>query len=212
VYNASVAVDAAAPGLARRPLMLESLSTHAERLGPDAVDRVLAIWATLNPGGGSGSGAAAATASSSTTTTLDRAAFDRGLAALGVTDRVVRSASFDAFDTDGDGTVDVREFIAGVATMFRGTPSERARMLFRVYDADNSGGISRDELQHAVASIRAAAGQIVDAAVAAQVDAIFAQVDADHNGVWTLDEFTTAINGKVLAPLVGDALGGGEAK
>lgn len=43
---------------------------------------------------------------------------------------------FDAFDEDGNGVVDTREFFAGVAVLCGGDGEDRTRMAFQLYDTE----------------------------------------------------------------------------
>jgi Ca2+-binding EF-hand superfamily protein len=52
---------------------------------------------------------------------------------------------FSSFDVDDSGDVDYREFIAGLAAL-RGEDEAALRICFKVFDADNDGSVSRDEL------------------------------------------------------------------
>ncbi|XP_078611991.1 neuronal calcium sensor 1-like [Branchiostoma floridae x Branchiostoma japonicum] len=53
---------------------------------------------------------------------------------------------FRTFDQDGDGQVDFPEFLRGMSALLRGTTAQRLRWAFSMYDIDNNGELSRDEL------------------------------------------------------------------
>lgn len=59
---------------------------------------------------------------------------------------------FHIFDTDGNGSVDYREFITTLAT-FRGNDQETWRLYFDMFDIDGSGEISFDELKLVMAAV-----------------------------------------------------------
>ena len=80
--------------------------------------------------------------------TIQRTQFEQGLQEIGVTDPVVllmvldelsatalsslanmNMKSFNAFDTDNNGAIDFREFVAGLSTLQRGTAEERLRCM-----------------------------------------------------------------------------------
>lgn len=58
----------------------------------------------------------------------------------------VAAEQFRVLDLNGDGEVDVREFIAGMSTLLKGTSRERCRFWFRCYDLDEDGCITAMEL------------------------------------------------------------------
>ncbi|KAA0198831.1 hypothetical protein HAZT_HAZT007498 [Hyalella azteca] len=53
----------------------------------------------------------------------------------------------DVLDTDGDGEIDIAEFIAGIPKLsMKGDTNSQLQFLFRIYDMDNDGFISSGEL------------------------------------------------------------------
>lgn len=108
------------------------------------------------------------------------------------------------FDVDGDGTVDGRELAAGLVGVCGGEPLDKAKTLFRLYDSDGSGGITKEEmaslLKVVIASQRALAEPAdaaadplppVDDVAAATTDACFKDADTNGDGALSLDEFVT---------------------
>ncbi|OWF46378.1 neurocalcin-delta B-like [Mizuhopecten yessoensis] len=53
---------------------------------------------------------------------------------------------FNKFDTDGDGKVDMREFIVGLLMSDAKNVDQKIKFAFEMYDIDKSGTISRDEV------------------------------------------------------------------
>jgi hypothetical protein len=49
-------------------------------------------------------------------------------------------------DNDGNGEIDYRELLSGLALVLRGTGEETLRFCFQMYDWDNSGSIGEHEL------------------------------------------------------------------
>jgi len=60
---------------------------------------------------------------------------------------------FQLFDTNGDGGVDFREFITGLGHMQQDAGEDRIKMCFKLYDVDDSGAISKEELFEMLASV-----------------------------------------------------------
>ncbi|XP_068678322.1 trafficking protein particle complex subunit 12-like isoform X2 [Montipora foliosa] len=53
---------------------------------------------------------------------------------------------FHAFDRNESGTIDLEEFIGGIALCLHGTVKDKCRLLFQIFNLSDDGGVCRDEL------------------------------------------------------------------
>jgi len=83
---------------------------------------------------------------------LDRETFRKGLGMLeaaglkNLDDSPFVERLFTLLDTNGDGTVDLAEFVTGLSLLCKGTPEEKLALSFKAYDLDGNGYISKAEL------------------------------------------------------------------
>ena len=141
------------------------------------------------------------------------------LAAEGATSLV--DELWTTFDPSAGGIVNVLEVMAGLA-MVSWAPSVRARaeLLFTLFDCNNSGEISLDELVILMQSTMAAAVKLSGAGVvpgSAELEdlaaAAFAAADTDNDGGLSRQEFRHWVETGAVAPLLaglglGRAVGG----
>jgi len=70
----------------------------------------------------------------------------KGFARLGMKDQGLLENTFKALDVDANGTLSFSEFAAGILLMFKDLLEGRFRALFKRYDKDCDGMMSRDEV------------------------------------------------------------------
>jgi len=118
------------------------------------------------------------------------ASASRGSAAAGI-----QAASLarlcEAFDTDGDGTVDLAEFCAGVARLHGSKPSALA-LLFDFADTDKDGRLSSEEVARILAA-QAGPDEDSERAKGMAVAAFLERVDSDRDGFVSLEELKVAV-------------------
>lgn len=90
---------------------------------------------------------------------------------------------FSAIDTDGSGAIDYSEFLMATMNEQQLMSKEKLKQAFRMFDKDNSGTISRDEIKEALGNL--------DEEVA---DKMISEVDADGDGEISFEEFEQMMN------------------
>ncbi|XP_018497113.2 Kv channel-interacting protein 1 [Galendromus occidentalis] len=105
---------------------------------------------------------------------------------------------FLAFDQDHNGTVTFHDFVTGLSALSRGSPLEKLRWTFNLYDINGDGCITRDEMMeiiHSVYSLNAdnsPEGPNGTNEVPQQhANRVFQKLDANNDGIVTFDEFVS---------------------
>ena len=104
---------------------------------------------------------------------------------------------FRVFDENKDGSIEFEEFIKALSVTSRGNLEEKLIWAFKLYDVDNDGFITRDEMYNIVDAIYQMlgnpSGKVEDADddedPKERVDRIFEQLDKNHDNKLSLEEF-----------------------
>ncbi|XP_047735778.1 uncharacterized protein LOC108676865 [Hyalella azteca] len=101
---------------------------------------------------------------------------------------------FGTMDPEGTGQITFGDFITGLSVLLKGSLAERVAWIFNLYDINNDGRITRDELIDVVSSIYdlmsdQTVPRIDDSTAINHVDKIFDKLDLNKDGVVTMDEF-----------------------
>jgi len=100
--------------------------------------------------------------------------------------------AFTTLDADGSGYLDLREFLLAMQLVGARTPEDKLEWAFRQYDCDNSGELDQKEMSLAYKSIYQmlnSIGVIPSGDPAEKAEIIFREIDINHDGFLTLDEF-----------------------
>ncbi|XP_028669389.1 guanylyl cyclase inhibitory protein [Erpetoichthys calabaricus] len=101
---------------------------------------------------------------------------------------------FRTLDSNGDDIVDFREYVTAISMLIQGSPEEKLRWSFKLYDKDKDGSITRSEMfeiMQAVYKMSVAASLTKVNPLTAEecTNRMFARLDKDKNAVISLDEF-----------------------
>ncbi|ORX38287.1 hypothetical protein BD324DRAFT_620271 [Kockovaella imperatae] len=101
---------------------------------------------------------------------------------------------FNVFDEDKSGTIEFKEFICALSVTSRGRLDEKLKWAFQLYDINNDGEITYDEMLQIVRSIYKMTGQMVrlpedEDTPEKRVDKIFRTMDLDKNARLSYEEF-----------------------
>ncbi len=96
---------------------------------------------------------------------------------------------FNAVDTDKSGFIDYTEFVVAATSQSNLTSQEKLHAAFKMFDKDNSGMISADEIREVLCF----GGK--DQLSVEAVDAIIKQVDENGDGDIEFSEFVTMMTG-----------------
>ena len=99
---------------------------------------------------------------------------------------------FRTFDTDKKGFIDFKDFLLAIDVTAAGTPEEKLKWAFRMYDVDGDGVINQEEMTTVVQEIY----DMLGPGVTKQIDTaeeraknIFKRMDENNDGSLTEEEF-----------------------
>ncbi|KAJ1907000.1 Calcium-binding protein NCS-1 [Tieghemiomyces parasiticus] len=115
---------------------------------------------------------------------------------------------FRVFDHNNNNQIDFKEFICALSVSCRGTLEEKIMWTFRLYDTDQDGYITYEEMLRIVEAIYKMVGTMVtlpedEDTPEKRVKKLFNLMDKDHDGKVSLDEFK---EGSAQDPSIVEAL------
>lgn len=115
---------------------------------------------------------------------------------LGMGNSLFFDRLFHLFDENNKGVISFTEFIKGLSVLCtRGTLDEKIKFSFRIYDLDQDGKISKEELSSVLeACLKDNFVNITKEQLVCVVDATFKQVDQNKDGVIDFDEYKTLVS------------------
>ncbi|XP_011795944.1 PREDICTED: NADPH oxidase 5 [Colobus angolensis palliatus] len=109
--------------------------------------------------------------------------------ALHVKESFFAERFFALFDSDRSGTITLQELQEALALLIHGSPMDKLKFLFQVYDIDGSGSIDPDELRTVLQScLRESAISLPNEKLDQLTLALFESADKDGNGAITFEE------------------------
>ncbi|XP_069702713.1 calaxin [Periplaneta americana] len=202
------------------PKMMEALkkNTHFTRLEIEALVRVYRKLVTSNANLGVGSAAGSVSGAvvptpgiapvAVTCEGLDRVVFRELLHNTFdlVTEDVLMDRIFCAFDRNSCGAVRLEDWVHGLSVFLRGTLEERTAFCFLVYDLNNDGYITRDEMFNLLKNclMKQPGDDDPDEGVKDLVELVLRKLDMDRDGKISFQDFQTAVRQE---PLLLEAFG-----
>jgi Ca2+-binding EF-hand superfamily protein len=123
-----------------------------------------------------------------------------------MTDDFLMDRIFRAFDSDNDSHISMEEWIEGLSKFVRGTEEERIMFAFVVYDLNNDGYITKDEMFPMLKAcmIKVPTEEDPDEGVKDLLDLVLKKLDIDKDGRVSHNDFKTAV---LNEPLLLEAFG-----
>ena len=102
---------------------------------------------------------------------------------------------FRMYDTNEDGIISMEEFLIVFHIFSGGTPAQNLQRIFRIFDVDNNGSITKSELKKLVKDMSAVIKANNPDKFANEViaDSAFREMDRNRDGWVTCEEFCTAV-------------------
>lgn len=122
-------------------------------------------------------------------------------------DDVFLKRLFAAFGGNEDKSIDFSEFVDGLSIFIKGTPEEKLKLSFKLYDLDKDGYISKEELEKVMLQLSQVLSKNEDQSEEIQnaIDFMFQDFDLDGDGKLSFNEYKLSA---IKEPLVADFIEG----
>lgn len=102
---------------------------------------------------------------------------------------------FRTFDKNNDGVMNYKEFIVALSLTAKGTPQQKLRWAFAIYDIDNSGQIDVEEMAEIFKAIeKLNTGPSDGVSPMEKAKSVLKEMDVDSDGQISIEEFIQGIN------------------
>ncbi|KAF3423406.1 hypothetical protein E2986_01731 [Frieseomelitta varia] len=113
---------------------------------------------------------------------------------------------FKAFDVNCNGAMNFRDLLVILSTLLRGSIYEKLRWIFKLYDINGDGCITRGELWEVVIAVHELMGRRHHAEeerkAREQLDRVFKKFDLNQDGIITIEEFMESCLRKEEPPVM----------
>ncbi|KAI9480587.1 MAG: hypothetical protein EXX96DRAFT_607427 [Benjaminiella poitrasii] len=122
---------------------------------------------------------------------------------VSMTDDVFLQRLYCAFGGDEQQSIDFSKFVDGLSVFMRGTPEEKLKLSFKLYDVDKDGFISKNELEHVMLQLSRMLSDEENETEEIQraIDCMFEDFDVDCDGKLSFEEYKLSA---MKEPLIAD--------
>ncbi|KAI8977297.1 hypothetical protein BDF20DRAFT_836115 [Mycotypha africana] len=121
------------------------------------------------------------------------------------TDDIFLKRLYHAFGGDEGKSIDFSKFVDGLSVFMKGTPEEKLKLSFKLYDIDKDDHISKDELEHVILELTKMQAEEEEETEEIQryIDCMFDDFDVDCDGKLSFEEYKLSA---MKEPLLADFL------
>ncbi|XP_050536858.1 calaxin isoform X2 [Daktulosphaira vitifoliae] len=129
------------------------------------------------------------------------------------TEEILTDRIFCFFDHRNDGVIHEDEWVSGLSVLLRGTQEERIKYTFTIYDLNNDGFISREEIFNLLRNclVKHPQDEDPDEGVKELVEIVLKKMDRDNDAKLSFEDFSSSVNNQsLLLEAFGQCLPSGE--
>ncbi|XP_015370569.1 PREDICTED: EF-hand calcium-binding domain-containing protein 1 isoform X2 [Diuraphis noxia] len=116
------------------------------------------------------------------------------------TEEILTDRIFCFFDQRNDGVIHEDEWITGLSVLLKGTQDERIKYTFTIYDLNNDGFITKEEIFSLLRNclVKHPQDEDPDEGVRELVDIVLRKMDCDKDSKLSFEDFSTSVNKQSL--------------